>query len=72
MSARQSLSLPGRFELTHRTFSHPGRLVRLLGSIILILFSTINGYRDQFPMRNTITSQLIRNDLPRLTAMASQ
>ena len=71
MYTQEPLSLPGRFELTHPTLSHPGRLVGLLSPIILILLSTVDCLGDQLTVSNTITAQLIRHDLPRLAAMAA-
>ena len=46
--------------------------MRLFGSIILILLSTVNHLRYQFAMGNTIASQFICNDLPGLVAMTVQ
>ena len=44
----------------------------LLSAIILVLLSTVDGLRDQFSMRYSIASQLIRNYLPGLMAVAPQ
>jgi hypothetical protein len=57
MGTQESLSLPHRFEPSHPSFPYPGHLIRLLGAIVLILFSTVDSLRDQFPMRYTIASQ---------------
>ena len=46
--------------------------MRLLGPIILILFSTVDRLGGQLSMCNTIASQFIGDDLPGLTAMAPQ
>jgi hypothetical protein len=72
MGTEKSLGLPDRFELPHAPLSYPGRLMRLLCPIILILFSAVNRLGDQFPVSNSIAKQLIRNDLPGFTAMVSQ
>ena len=72
MGTQESLSLLGRLKLTHPSLSHPGRLVRLLRPIILILFSTVDRLGHQLSMCYTIAAQLICHDLPRLTAMATQ
>ena len=72
MRVQKPLSLPNRLELSHPSFSNPGRLMGLLCSIIAVLFSTVDCARNQFPVSNTITPQLIRHDLSRLAAMASQ
>ena len=71
MGTQESLSLPGRLKLTHPPLSRPGRLVRLLRPIILILLSTVDRLGHQFPMRYTITSQFIGHDLPGLSAMTT-
>ena len=69
MGSDKSLSLSGRFKTPHPSFSHPGRFMRLLGPVILILFSTVDRLRYQLSMHYAITSQLVRHDLPGLTAM---
>lgn len=56
MSAQESLSLSHGFESPHATFSHPGRLVRLLSAIVLILFVAVDRFRNQFTMCNTVAS----------------
>ncbi len=42
MGTQKSLRLTDRFKSPHPTLSHPSRLMRLLGPIILILLSTVN------------------------------
>ena len=42
MSTQKSLSLACRFELSHPSFSNPGRLMGLLCSIILALLSAVD------------------------------
>ena len=42
MYTQKSLGLSDRLEPSHPSLSHPGRLVRLLRPIILILFSTVD------------------------------
>ena len=69
MDTQKSLSLHHRFEAPHTSFSHPGRFMRLLCSIILILLSAVDRVRNQFPMSNTIAAQLVSHDLPRLTTV---
>ena len=46
--------------------------MRLLYSIILVLLGTVDRLRNQFPISDTITTQLVCHDLPRLTTMTSQ
>jgi hypothetical protein len=77
MSTQKSLCLLDRFEppgcrTTHTALSYPGRFVRLLGPIVRILRRNVDGLWNQLPVCNTITSQLIRNDLPGLSAMRPQ
>jgi hypothetical protein len=76
MSIQKPLSLPCGFEslecrITHTSLPNPGCLMRLLGSIILILLSTMNHIRYQLPVGHTIASQFICNDLLGLSTMAS-
>ena len=72
MGTQKSLSLPDRLELPHPSLSHPGHLMRLLCSIILILFSAVDGLWNQLSMSNTITAQFVGHDLPRLATMIAQ
>jgi hypothetical protein len=74
MRTQETLSLSGRLKLpgcrsTHPSLSHPGRLVRLLRPIILILFSTVYRLGYQLTMRYSIASQLIGNYPSGLLAM---
>ena len=70
MSCHKSLSLPDRLESSHPSLPHPGRLMRLLSPIILILLSTVDRLRNQLPMSHAIAAQLVRHDLPGLATMA--
>ena len=45
MRVQKPLSLPNRLEISHPAFSNPGRLMRLIGTIILILLSTVDRVR---------------------------
>ena len=72
MSTQKSLGLVHRFESPHPSLSHSGRLVRLLGPIILTLFSTMDRLWHQLTMCNAIASQLIRHYLSGLSTMAAQ
>ena len=71
MNTQESLCLPDRLELPHPSLSHPGRLMRLLSAIILILPSAVDRLWDQFALSNAIAAQFVGNDLSRLAAMAS-
>jgi len=72
MRGDEPLRLTDRFEPPHPPLPNPGRLMRLLGTIILILFGTVDRLRDQFPVSNTIAAQLICNDLPGVAAVTAQ
>ena len=65
----ESLSLSHRFEPPHPPLSYPGRFMRLIRPIILIMLSTVDGLRDQIPVCDTIAAQLIRDDLPGFCTM---
>ena len=69
MGGYKSLRLDHRFEASHPTFSHPGCLMGLLSSIILILLGTVDRLWHHFPMSDRITAQFISHDLPGLAAM---
>ena len=72
MCTQKPLSLTHRLESPHPSLPDPGRLMRLFCPIILILFCTADHTRHQLSMRNTITPQLIGNDLPWLSSIAPQ
>jgi len=72
MGCHKPLGLPDRLESSHPTFSYPHRLMRLLNSIVGIPTCLMDGLRHYLAMSYGIVAQLIRHDLPRLTAMTSQ
>ena len=72
MSTKEPLSLLDRFEPPHTPLSHPGRLMGLLSSIILILFCTVDRLWDKFAMSNTIAAQLVCHDFSGLIAVTPQ
>lgn len=72
MCTDESLSLPLSLELPHPPLPDSGRLMRLLGPIILILFGAVDRLRDQFTMCHAITPELVRYNFPGFIAMASQ
>jgi hypothetical protein len=47
MGVYKTLSLPHRFELPHPSLPDPGRLVRLVGTVIFILLSTVDRLGNQ-------------------------
>ena len=74
MGSNESLRLPYRLEpsecrITHPSLTNPGRFMGLLCSIVRIPVIYIDRIRNQFPVSNAITAQLIRHDLPGLPAM---
>ena len=71
MSTQESLCLSPRFELAHPSLPDPGRLMRLLYSIILILFSTVDRLRNQSLMRHAIAAQFIGHDLSGFTLVTA-
>ena len=72
MGTEKSLGLSDRFEPSHPSLPDPSRRMRLLCPVILICSIVMNGFWDHFSMRHSITAQFIGQDLPSLTAMASQ
>jgi len=69
MSTQEPLRLTDRFKSPHPPLSHPDRLMRLLSQIILIMFSTVDCLRDQFPVSNTIAWQFVGDYLPGLATI---
>ena len=72
MRRHESPRLHYRLEPPHPTLPHSGSLMRLLCSIIFILFSAMNYFRHQFSMSDWITAEFISHNLPRLSAIGSQ
>jgi hypothetical protein len=71
MSTKESLRLPDRFELSHPSLPHPGRLMRLLYPIVGILAVVMNNVWQQIPMSNSIATHFVSHDLSVFAAMAS-
>jgi hypothetical protein len=46
MGTQESLSLPDRFESPHPALSYPGRLMRLLCSVVALLIGDLDRFRD--------------------------
>lgn len=59
MGSHEPLGLSHRFEPPHTSLPNPGRFMRLLGPIILILFGTMDHLRYQLSMCNTLATQFI-------------
>jgi len=71
MRRHETLGLPCRFELAHSSLPDPGCLMRLLYPIVGVPISDMDCFRDYLTMGDRITSELIRHDLPGLSAMTS-
>lgn len=69
MSTQKLLHLPSRLEPSHPSLPHPGRFMRLRCPIVRISRVVMNNIRDQLPMSNAITAQLVSNDFPGLSTM---
>ena len=65
MRTQEALSLTHRLVPPHTPLPDPGRFVRLVFPIILILLSTVDRLWNQLTMR-TIAPQLFGHDLPGL------
>ena len=63
MSTQEVLGLRYRFESTHAPLPHSRWLMRNFRPIIGILTCIVDRIRDQFPMRNSIASQLMVGEL---------
>jgi hypothetical protein len=71
MDTQKSLRMPCRFEPPHPSLPHPSRLVRLLCSIILVLLSTVDRIGNQLTMCDSMTTQLVGNDLTGFASMTA-
>ena len=74
MNSQESLRLADGFEssecrTTHPSLPHSGRLMRLLGPVILILLGTVDRFRNQLPVGHPVTSQLVSYDFPGFAPM---
>ena len=56
MCTQKPLSLTHRLESPHPSLSNPGRLMRLLCPVILILLRTVNRLGYQLTMSDTVAS----------------
>jgi hypothetical protein len=56
MGTQEPLRLPDRFEPPHHSLPHPGRLVRLLCPIFLVLLGTLDRLGYRLTMRYAIAS----------------
>jgi hypothetical protein len=63
--------LLARFKAAHSPLSDPRQLVRKFGAVISVLRCVMNRVRDQFSIRNAVTSQLVRHYLPRFATVIS-
>ena len=58
----ETLRLPDRFEATHTSLPYSRWLMRKLCPVVGILACIMNRLRNEVLVRNTIVSQLVRND----------
>ena len=72
MRRNKSLRLGDGLESTHNPFSDPRGFMRLFSSIVGIPIRYMNDLRHQLPMGDRIATQLISDDLPRLSTMTPQ
>ena len=72
MRGDESLCLPDRLESPHPSLPHSGRHAGLLGPIVRLLVSDMNGFRNHFTVSNWIATQLVRHDLPGFATVTSQ
>ncbi len=70
MYAQESLSLLGRFKLSHSSLAHPGQFMRLLGPIVRVSGCVVDNIRHQFSMCHAVASKFVRHDLSRLATSA--
>jgi hypothetical protein len=59
MGTQKTLGLTRRFKTAHAALSYSCRLMRKFSTIICVLRCIVNRIRNQFSMRDAITSQLI-------------
>ena len=69
MHCQESLSLLHGFKSPHNPLSYTCRLMRQFGTVIGILRCVMNRIGNQFSVRDAVASQLVRDDLPRFTAV---
>ena len=69
VNTQEPLRLTARLESPHPSFPHSRGLVRLLSPIVRVLISYMDGFRYQLPMRDPVTPQLVRHNLPGLTSV---
>ena len=72
MSIQKPLSLPHCIAASPPSLHHPGRLMRLLCTIIGITFCKVDGLGDQLPVSYSIATQLIDHDLSGIAAVTAQ
>ena len=71
MHSHEPLRLTDRLKSPHPSFPGPGRLMRLLRPIILILLCTVDRLWHQLTMCNTIAAHFTGHDLSGLASVRS-
>jgi hypothetical protein len=69
---QKTLSLPGGFESTHLSFSHPSGLMRNLGAIVGIWLGIVGDARQDRSTGSSIALQLVGDDPEWLLALPAQ
>ena len=69
---QEALRVSDRFEPSHLTLTLPRRLMRDLGSVVLILHRAVYDGRHHGAVRRPITAELVRDQTPRHAALRFQ
>ena len=72
MGSYEALRLGYSFEFAHPPLQDPGRLVRLLCSVISILICYMNDLRHHLALGDSLAPQLVGHDLPGLYPMVTR
>ena len=72
MNGQESLGLTRRFEPSHLPFTLPRRLVRDLGSIVLVLVGAVDDGWHDLAVSGAVASQLVGDEPPGWPALPLQ
>ena len=72
MHRQESLRVHGGLEPSHLSLALSGRLVRDLGSVVLILVGAVHNRRQDRAVGSRVAAQLIRDQSSRFTALPLQ
>ena len=70
MYGHEPLHVRGRLEAPHLALALPGRLVGDFGAIVRVLVRAVNHRRHHGAERRRVAGQLVRDQPPRLPALA--